>query len=710
MTLNPRLLSDERRLFGLPSPVKNNFFYGMLLTDDVFRKEQQYGDDKRWLLNRLSLGQGVLSGLDFELGLHDAEPKSYIRLMPGVAVDGLGREIVVSEHTMNEHPINLVGDGVEIEAKESNAKEFIDKIDATKQGRYVLLQLAYHSDQIDQTPVKAGNCSHECEPAKTKENYQVRVIPLDEVFAQMANKSDFEELLPLHDKIATVKKEIKKGNYTKQELQALQDELNKLEEQFHTAYLHEPNRENADQWKNNLGLKVFPLEPGEDVRHRDLAQLQRYLVEETLDNLVDDNVDDQKTREKLSWIPLGIIKVKYEDQKLTFSKVKRFYRQLYSNNNLSKLLFSLADRVDEASRIRVLTLADDSGEGQSAPVYQALDKPLRLRVIDSHGNAPKNYDSVRVSLTIQSQDGGKLALGAKAAPPDGVDPNAEYWETPFNKLKEYKDDGVPVQSTIDVNINAKGMAEPVYWRFHKTPGPHTVIARIIPNDPTDPPFHPGSQVTLHATAVNTAPTIIGMELHDWYCKKSWKTGAKLRIIFSRKMSDATFHDHPWLRVWRMHAEGCHDNPDKAHGPESIKADFCGDLHSLGHTHDPHGPWYAEFKLSDLVKHMEDYSTLRLLVAVRTNTGDHPVSEAINDPDAHPQGKVYPVAQVLDADFEGSFVTLKDRNHLWDHNTFLHGNAHHHWARMQPREACLPSGNGAEGGEFHKAFEFRIPHC
>src|SRR5688572_9114922 len=92
---------DDPWLHGLPAPVKNRFFYGMLLTDAVFRTEQRYGDGKRWLLNRLSLGQGVLTGLGFSVSLDKPEEckadssRWRVHLDPGVAVDGYGREIVV---------------------------------------------------------------------------------------------------------------------------------------------------------------------------------------------------------------------------------------------------------------------------------------------------------------------------------------------------------------------------------------------------------------------------------------------------------------------------------------------------------------------------------------------------------------------------------------------------------------------------------------
>jgi DNA-binding beta-propeller fold protein YncE len=75
----------------LPSPRRNHFFYSKLLDVPHLEMEQSYGRDLRYLLNRVSLGTGVLCGLGVE------PHAAMLRVLPGVAVDPLGREIVVSE-------------------------------------------------------------------------------------------------------------------------------------------------------------------------------------------------------------------------------------------------------------------------------------------------------------------------------------------------------------------------------------------------------------------------------------------------------------------------------------------------------------------------------------------------------------------------------------------------------------------------------------
>lgn len=69
---------------------RNRYFFGKLMTVADFDAEQRYGNDKRRLQNRLLHGVGVVCGLNV-VQVDD----TVISLEPGVALDALGREIVV---------------------------------------------------------------------------------------------------------------------------------------------------------------------------------------------------------------------------------------------------------------------------------------------------------------------------------------------------------------------------------------------------------------------------------------------------------------------------------------------------------------------------------------------------------------------------------------------------------------------------------------
>ena len=55
--------------------------------------ETGYFNHKRWLINRLVLGSGVVAGLDVRPG---PQPHS-VMITPGMAIDWHGREIIVAE-------------------------------------------------------------------------------------------------------------------------------------------------------------------------------------------------------------------------------------------------------------------------------------------------------------------------------------------------------------------------------------------------------------------------------------------------------------------------------------------------------------------------------------------------------------------------------------------------------------------------------------
>lgn len=71
---------------------RNRYFYGKLLTVRDFEIEQRYFNDKRRLINRLFVGPGILAGLNVLM----VDDKT-ILVEPGVALDYLGREIVVDK-------------------------------------------------------------------------------------------------------------------------------------------------------------------------------------------------------------------------------------------------------------------------------------------------------------------------------------------------------------------------------------------------------------------------------------------------------------------------------------------------------------------------------------------------------------------------------------------------------------------------------------
>jgi hypothetical protein len=88
-------MKDPRIQLG-EHPKRNNFFSGRVLSAEDFQAEQQYFLEKHRLHNRLLVGFGIVTGLEVSTD-NSAKDKNMIRIDPGLAIDCLGREIMVCE-------------------------------------------------------------------------------------------------------------------------------------------------------------------------------------------------------------------------------------------------------------------------------------------------------------------------------------------------------------------------------------------------------------------------------------------------------------------------------------------------------------------------------------------------------------------------------------------------------------------------------------
>lgn len=148
----------------LAVPKRNNYFYGQLLDVRQFELEAEYHNYKRWLLNRLVGGCGVVCGLDVK---PVDSPEGAIVITPGFAIDGHGREIIVPEQT---EPQTVPEDVLERAKSPECCKG--DDI-------HVHVVLCYHECLCEPTPVLASDCQGEghCQPAVVCERYKVEFKP-----------------------------------------------------------------------------------------------------------------------------------------------------------------------------------------------------------------------------------------------------------------------------------------------------------------------------------------------------------------------------------------------------------------------------------------------------------------------------------------------------------------------------------------------------
>lgn len=145
---------------GVKTFVRNRYFYGKLLDVLHFDLEQNYFNTKRWLLNRLVVGYGVVCGLDVQVG---KDGKSVI-VLPGLAIDKWGREILVPA-TSAPVPLPAVPPG--------------PPTDECDDSTCFHLELCYHECQSDPVPALGGDCDQNalCSPGAIRERYELTFQP-----------------------------------------------------------------------------------------------------------------------------------------------------------------------------------------------------------------------------------------------------------------------------------------------------------------------------------------------------------------------------------------------------------------------------------------------------------------------------------------------------------------------------------------------------
>lgn len=157
----PMTGASSRRL---PDPTKRNiFYYGKLMDAYHFALETDYLNAKRWLLNRLVGGTGVVCGLDVH-----ACGKNEISITPGLAIDKWGREILVTEKTPVVIPDDVVKKAMNGVNQQSRHQECC-----------VQVLICYHECPADPSPVLTSECGCEpsCAPGAIRERFRIEFKP-----------------------------------------------------------------------------------------------------------------------------------------------------------------------------------------------------------------------------------------------------------------------------------------------------------------------------------------------------------------------------------------------------------------------------------------------------------------------------------------------------------------------------------------------------
>jgi hypothetical protein len=158
-------------------PIRNRYFYGKLLDVGNFELEQSYFNSKRWMLNRLVTGYGVVCGL----GVNLVPGTQTIVVQPGTAIDKCGREILVCAPS---DPITLPAPSTPAPASGGTAAGAVSGTPAPNNnsgehcdGTYVHVSFCYHECPSDPVPTMGGDCDVQglCSAGSIRERYQIEV-------------------------------------------------------------------------------------------------------------------------------------------------------------------------------------------------------------------------------------------------------------------------------------------------------------------------------------------------------------------------------------------------------------------------------------------------------------------------------------------------------------------------------------------------------
>ncbi len=148
---------------GISTFVRNRYFYGKLLDVFHFELEQNYNNGKRWMLNRMVCGFGVLCGLD----VIAAPDGRGVIVTGGAALDRCGREIVVPR---NSDPLPVpAGPAASDEAKFAAGAECLND--------YVHISLCFKQCETDPVSVSVDECGNAttCSASSIQERYSLEI-------------------------------------------------------------------------------------------------------------------------------------------------------------------------------------------------------------------------------------------------------------------------------------------------------------------------------------------------------------------------------------------------------------------------------------------------------------------------------------------------------------------------------------------------------
>lgn len=172
---------------------RNNYFYGKLMTARDFKDEQCYFNEKRWLINRMVHGWGVVCGLDV---VPVSGKENTWQVTPGLAFDCCGREILLCKESMRE---------ISAKELEGPCRQY-EKNQSSKSENWVIC-LEYRDCKTELVGLSPQICDQKeiSEHNRIRDSFKIRLRYEDDVCIS----EPYGEICPLT--------EIKKSKFTERE-------------------------------------------------------------------------------------------------------------------------------------------------------------------------------------------------------------------------------------------------------------------------------------------------------------------------------------------------------------------------------------------------------------------------------------------------------------------------------------------------------------
>ena len=353
----------------LRAPRLNRFFYGKRMDVQHFEMEQSYVKLKQWLLNRLTLGKGVLCGLSVSVD------GNRVCVDPGVAIDGGGREITVPVRTCidplakddgccgRHHPRNAGSPAHP--AADRNSTGDSQPTERPANGVYTLW-VCYHECFADYEPILVSDCNtrEHCAPGTVVESFCLKTTP---GLPPLQGDPDWCAVLWKKESATPDGAETTRGTggITK------------------------------DLPATVASANVLGLNEAEVKAIDDALQSRRHALCELFDDTCDQPDDDDPC------VPLAVIAV-HDGRLFVESCVAR--PRIYSNAKLLDLILCLAEKIDECCnkherpvelmRVRSVGFVSRAGGGGEQSVA-SIQTPLQDTAVDIN----RNPNSIRIRFS-----------------------------------------------------------------------------------------------------------------------------------------------------------------------------------------------------------------------------------------------------------------------------------------------------------------------